>query len=359
MQEQACRHSLFLLSDEMNVLFSFTSVRTLCRALRRAVGVSASLLLAAACGPGSGKARFEGKLANISQAEFYAYSDDGELGRVDTLRIDDGEFSYERKLSHPVLVTLLYPNFTQTQIILEPGKTVKMKGDAARIGEAEITGTTDNELLTDFRLANLSGPASNHRLAAAQFVRDHPGTLAAVAVYRKYFATAERPDAAEALRLLDLLRKAQPEERAVAWLVRNVRPRLLSGGGRPLPDFTVQTLEGRTVSVRSCRGKNLVVAFCATWNGESMTFVRELWRTVCHDDGARLLIVSLDADPQTFTRRLRADSVQAAAVCDGRMWSTPLVSLFGVRYVPSCLVADAEGRVVARDVTDVRDVRLP
>lgn len=343
----------------MKALFSFVNVPRLWQPLRTTVGMMAALVVTAACGPGNDRARFEGKLANISQAEFYAYSDDGELGGVDTLKIEDGEFAYERKLSHPVLVTLLYPNFTQTQIILEPGKTVKMKGDAAKIGEAEITGTADNELLTEFRLTNLSGPASNHKLAAAQFVRDHAGTLAAVAVYRKYFATADRPDAAESLQLLDLLRKSQPDSRAVAWLVRNVRPRLVAGHGQTLPDFTAHTLDGATVSAKSCRGKNLVVAFCATWDSESMVFVRELWRTLRHNASARLLVVSLDAGPEGLTRRLRADSVRTDVVCDGLMFQSPLVSLLGVRYVPSCLVADAAGRVVARDVTDVRDVRLP
>ena len=110
-------------------------------------------LLAAltACGPGKDRVRIKGKLANITTAEFYVFSEDGSFDGVDTIRIEDGQFTYERKLTEPAILTLLYPNFTQTYLVAEPGKTIKMKGDAAKIGDAEITGTDENKMLTEFR----------------------------------------------------------------------------------------------------------------------------------------------------------------------------------------------------------------
>ena len=108
-----------------------------------------SALLLAACSQPKDKFIFEGKIAGIQQAEFYVYSDDGALSGVDTIRIDDGKFSYECQLTSPAVLTLLYPNFSQTYIVAEPGKTIEMKGDAAKLGEADITGSEENELLTD------------------------------------------------------------------------------------------------------------------------------------------------------------------------------------------------------------------
>ena len=70
------------------------------------------LALAVSCGPGKDRVRFEGKLDNITNAEFYVYSEDGSFDGVDTVRIEDGKFVYERKLEEPVLLTLLKPHCT-------------------------------------------------------------------------------------------------------------------------------------------------------------------------------------------------------------------------------------------------------
>ena len=113
-----------------------------------------ALLLLAACGPAKDRVRIEGTLSGVNDAEFYVYSEDGAFDGIDTIRISDGKFTYERKLSAPAVLTLLYPNFTQTYIVAEPGHTVKMKGDASKIGESQITGTEQNELLSDFRTRN-------------------------------------------------------------------------------------------------------------------------------------------------------------------------------------------------------------
>ena len=102
----------------------------------------------AACGPDKDTMRFEGKLQNIRQAEFYIYSEENPAAGFDTIHISNGKFEYEKKIDRPSVLTLLYPNFSKTYIVAEPGATIKMKGDAAKIGEAEITGNEDNKRLT-------------------------------------------------------------------------------------------------------------------------------------------------------------------------------------------------------------------
>lgn len=318
-----------------------------------------ALFALTACGPGQDRVRFEGKLDNITQAEFYAYSEDGAFDGIDTIRIDDGKFVYERKLQRPLLLTLLYPNFTQTYVVLEPGKTVKMKGDAAKIGEALITGTEENELLTDFRTENLNKPESNVRMAAAQFVRSHASSLAAVAVFRKYFAQPQSPDVQTALQLLDVLKKAQPAERAVTYLDNFYRPIFLNGVGQTLPSFTAETLDGRTVSSADYAGKKLAIVCVGTWQGESMAFLRQLRAKLRRAHGEwECLVVSLDVDCNVLRNRLKADSVSYPVICDRQAFESPLVGKLGLHYVPSCMLVDAQGKIIQRDVTKVDDVKI-
>ena len=65
------------------------------------------LVLAVSCGPGKDRVRFEGKLDNITNAEFYVYSEDGSFDGVDTVRIEDGKFVYAVSYTHLTLPTIL------------------------------------------------------------------------------------------------------------------------------------------------------------------------------------------------------------------------------------------------------------
>ena len=112
------------------------------------------LLLFTACSQPKNRIRLEGSIDNVRHAEFYAYSEDGTFNGIDTIRIENGKFTYERELSQPVILTLLYPNFSRTYIVAEPGKTIRMTGEAAKLGEADITGNEDNKRLTAFRQKN-------------------------------------------------------------------------------------------------------------------------------------------------------------------------------------------------------------
>lgn len=312
-----------------------------------------------ACGPGKDRVRLQGKLDNITNAEFYVFSEDGTFDGVDTIRIEDGEFVYERKISAPAVLTLLYPNYTQTYLIAEPGKVIKMKGDASKIGEAEVTGTEENELLTDFKLANLSGPESNHRLAAAQFIRQNAGTLAAVAVYRRYFTSQKTPDSDLALQLLDVLKKAQPTAQAVAYLDNFYRPIFKNGVGRTVPDFKGVALDGRTVSAADYKGKPLLIVCAATWQNESAAFMKQLRKKL---KAARkpwqCVVVSMDVDREMLRKTLKRDSLEYPVICDRKAFESPLVQQLGLHYVPSCMVIDAQGKIVQRDVMKVEELKL-
>lgn len=56
-------------------------------------------LLLLSCGVPDDRVRVEGSFSKIKQAELYVYSVDGAFDGVDTIRIEDGAFAYERPLA--------------------------------------------------------------------------------------------------------------------------------------------------------------------------------------------------------------------------------------------------------------------
>lgn len=309
------------------------------------------LLSLTACGLPSGHIRLEGEFKGIQQAEFYVYSEDGAFDGVDTVAVADGKFAYERPLDRKAVLTLLFPNFSEMHVVAEPGKTVRLSGDAAKLLETEISGTEENELLTAFRLQNFHKPEGNQKMAVADFIHSHPGTWAAMVLFRKYFANAEAPDAATALSLLDAMKKAQPGNDALHDLDNRVRPMLQAGEGQPLPDFTAQTLDGKKLSRADFSGKPLLVCFCASWNNEFQQTLNCLHRLKkAHGSSLGLLAVSLDPSQQVFARQMEHDTLARYAVCEGRAFSSPLALRFGVRYVPGFLLVDKKGIIRKRDM---------
>lgn len=320
---------------------------------------AAACLMLAACGTDASRVRLEGKLRGIADAEFYIFSEDGAFDGIDTIRIEDGEFTYERRLDAPAILTLLYPNYTQTAVIAEPGKVITLKGEAAKIGEAQISGTEENELLSDFRIKHLADLEKNQVMAAEQFVRNHPQTLAAVAVFRKYFAQRENPEAQTALALLDILKKAQPKERAVKYLDNFYRPIFENSVGSRLPDFEAEDLDGRKVTAAQYKGRNLVIVCAGTWQSDTRPYLRELRKRLRQTGGKwECLIVSMDVDREMLRKDLKNDSITYPVLCDRKAFESPLVKKLGLHYVPSLMVVNAQGQIVQRDVTRVSDARL-
>lgn len=311
----------------------------------------AALLALTSCGAGNGRFRIEGRFRNLNRGEFYVYSPDGGTTGRDTIQVVDGRFSYNVPLSDKATFILIFPNFSQQAVFGENGKVAKISGDASHMREMEITGTDDNELMTDFRLAanRLSPPEVQE--AATRFVEENPASLASLYIVNRHFLQASQPDYAEASRLLKLMLKEDPSNGRVALLLKQVESLKPSSIGAMLPQFTATDTEGRGVSRKSLNGKVNVVSAWASWSYDSVNLQQWL-RRFKKEKGADLAVVSIcvDADRKACLRQMKADSINWPNVCDGRMWDTPLMQALGLSTVPGNIVADANGKIVARNL---------
>lgn len=324
--------------------YVFGKIRLLAAAIIGTAGLTA-------CGPDKDTMRFEGKLQNICQAEFYIYSEDNPTVGFDTIHISGGQFTYEKKLDRPSVLTLLYPNFSKTYIVAEPGKTIKMKGDAARIGEAEITGNEDNKRLTEFRLRMFSQPAANMKPAAAQFIRDNASTLSATAVFLQIFAELRQPDMRYTAELLQALKKAQPKEQFITELEQRLLPLSNTCEGNGLPAFNLTTTTGATLTASSCKGNPLLIVFWASWNYDSHSLLRQA-ASLQKRFAPKLQVVTLsfDTDKAAAARQIKDAAPNLPFVCDGKGFNSPHTETFAVNSIPGTILIDAKSKIIARDL---------
>ena len=311
-------------------------------------------LLLFSCGTPNGRFRVEGRFKNLNQGEFYIY--DFDHGWKDTIAVRDGRFVYDIALRDTVTLSLLFPNYSELPIFARPGTTVKIAGDVSSLRETAITGTRDNETMTDFRqqINDLAPPKQLE--AARQFIADNPKSPVSEYLLRRYFiltpplATETAPRYDEALTLCNTMLEAQPQNLRLIQLQQQLE-QLQNQQGVRLPSFSTVDTRGRSVGNMQLKSRANVICAWASWSFDSQNILRQLW-TLHKKNPTRLAIVALclDASPSEGRRMIERDSINCPFICDGRLWQSPLVGTLGITTIPATILTDAQGNIVARNL---------
>lgn len=310
-----------------------------------------TLLTLTACNQDKDVMSMKGSIKNVNQVDLYVYAEGTPNPQVDTIRVRGGEFTYSRSLSQPEILTLLFPNFSELQVVAEPGTTLELVADASNLSGTIIKGTKENELLREFSHATNGKKDSEKRLAAQQFIYDNVTTQAAVAVFREHFVKTQNPILAEAQPLLDTLSAAQPNNELLRGMMTRFLPQLLSSVGQKLPTFEEVSLTGDTLTNEEFLGKPLAIAVWASWVRDIRKQLRNLDKLQkTYGEDINFLLISLDASRIDCQRYLKYDTVHAPIICDQQAMHSPLVSTFGVRQIPTLILVDKKGVITKRDV---------
>jgi peroxiredoxin len=115
--------------------------------------------------------------------------------------------------------------------------------------------------------------------------------------------------------------------------------------GDPTPAFNLQTLDGKTVSIASYKGKVVLLDFWATWCGPCRKALPELKDLLQKNTGKPLVVISVSADEN-------AKAAQEFVRANGMTWPQALDSqgkvaygVFGIESLPSYVLIDAQGRI--------------
>lgn len=310
-------------------------------------------LLLASCEHSDHQALISGDIQNIRQAELYLYADDSPHTAIDTIHVKNGSFEHRYELTQPRTLTLLFPNFFELPIVVSPGDDINLKADATHLAQAHVKGSPDNEALTAFRHAILDKSPREQTLAAQQFIYDHVSSPAAVAVFRRHYASAQHPDPSEALTLLDTLMAAQPTSDDLRRLHTLVAARLLCAEGQPLPDFEEVSIAGDTITRDAFKGSNLIIALWGAWQRDARNFVRNIRRLeeLSKDRNVKFLLVAFDPSRQSVQRLLRTDTLHSPILCDQQSFASPLVATFGLRQLPEFIHVSPEGIIQQRELS--------
>lgn len=185
------------------------------------------------------------------------------------------------------------------------------------------------------------------------FVAKHPGSLVSLLSLRSYLDPATSMDkAAAAFDRLDPALKASSQGQVFARMINKAK--VLDIGGEA-PIFTAADTAGDNVSLKSFRGKYVLVDFWASWcvpcRHENPNVVKAFNRF----KGKNFTIVGFSLDEgndgkEKWLKAIEKDGLPWVQLSDLAGWTSPIAMLYNLKAIPANFLLDPSGKIVAKNL---------
>lgn len=264
---------------------------------------------------------------------------------VDSATIgQNGQFSFSNEVVLPEIYGLsISLADTPFLVFLDEGAiNVELKTERGYFGST-ITGSATHDLYSEFHRER------GRDLTA--FIQEHPKSLVPLYIlYREYVSRLSSADIQKNLNLID----ASLQETNYAKILRSVlQTRETTDIGQQAPDFTAQDTDGKTVSLADFTGKGyLLLDFWASWCGPCRRENPNVIKTYNEfkDRGFDILAVSLDKTRAAWLKGIAEDGLTYHHVSELKYWDSDIARLYGIRSIPSNLLIDKDGKIVAKNL---------
>lgn len=303
------------------------------------------------CSGNGDEVSIEGRMLHMNQATFYVYSTDGTIDGIDTITVHGGRFDYEGRINHEGTLVVVFPNFSQLPVFVEPGASISIKGDAARLREVEVTGTKANKEFTRFREEHLNASGAEMKRIAADAVkgRKYNEEILLWLIQQQYLSPAAG-DVKGAVALLKTLTQASPDNIKAKRLFNQLTAAGTLSVGDGVERFSITDIDGNTLTEKTLRQGKTVVMTCTSWNYDSHNMLRRLAERQRGKEVQQVVAICIDADRKAAERlRSNCNAADVIMVCDGEQWDCPLLRVFALATVPDNVVME-NGRVTKRNV---------
>lgn len=122
--------------------------------------------------------------------------------------------------------------------------------------------------------------------------------------------------------------------------------------GQQAPDFTLNSPEGKPVTLSSLRGKFVLIDFWASWCGpcrmENPNVVRMYDKF--KDKGFDIYGVSLDDNEKAWKTAIERDKLKWLHGSELKKWNSGVAQSYGVNAIPATFLIDKDGKIIAKNL---------
>jgi thiol-disulfide isomerase/thioredoxin len=226
----------------------------------------------------------------------------------------------------------------------------QMQRLAQRYNAAGQAGHTDSLAAIEQQYNVLQRGTANR----AKSVIRHNATSVAAGFATLSFVNPD-DDFAFADSIATVQRKAQPASPFTQALTERLAPLRATAIGTEAPEINLAQPDGKPLSLKSLRGKYVLVDFWASWCGpcrqENPNVVKAYEQFKGQGKGFTIYSVSLDQKKENWEKAIAADHlVWPNHVSDLKFWQSAAAAAYGVQAIPQSFLLDPNGKIIAKNL---------
>ncbi|WP_268224476.1 TlpA disulfide reductase family protein [Sinomicrobium oceani] len=321
------------------------------------------------------KARVSAHIEGLEDTQVLIYYRDKDDRKTDTIRVTNGQFTWETDMPEPQKVTMMFPK-RYVEIFIESGN-IEITGNSDALQELDVKGSelqdeankyyltlkdlTDRESVIFGQYGDageeerhdlqkkLGAIRSEKRKRGKAYITQHPESMFSLSLVSDRAMTGNYEDIKLLYGLLDasVLKSGMGKS-----LTERLDVLKRSAIGETILDFTQNDVEGHPVSAADFRGKYVFIDFWASWCGPCRAEnpnVLKAYNTY-KDKNFTVLGVSLDDDGARWKKAIEEDGLPWVQVSDLKGFENEISGYYGIRGIPSTLLVDPEGKIIAKDL---------
>jgi peroxiredoxin len=303
------------------------------------------------------------------------YNKDG-VFKTDSLKASNDMFTWKADLFDPQVMSITIGHGSYS-FFAQPGH-IRFTGVKDSMQTYQISGSQMQEDAIAFSdyikdITDLENPLrSGYRKASAeekvvsdkklnelekqkavmvkQFISAH--TKSYYCIYLITRLTMGGTDYDEIKALYDLLDESAKQTDAGKKLAGKLEVLKKSMVGTPMIDFKQNDVNGRPVSLKSFRGKYVLVDFWASWCGPCRAENPNILKAynAYKEKGFTVIGISLDNNSANWKKAIRDDKMPWTQLSDLKGWKNDVSAYYGIYAIPSNLLIDTSGKIIARDI---------